>query len=307
MLKVSIIGLGSLGGFIAARLSSLPDIQIQWVYRTYSLRKDKQVLLTSSSMSEPLVGYADTISYNLEDIFGEIVFITTKAYDNSTLLEQTKTWKHKTIVLLQNGIGEDEKLAQGLAPNNAIVSGITHLKASYTTSPYQVTLHNQLIDCIYAVYQGQPSAYLDYLLNNIFNDVERESSSYHVRLPKLLISFAANAASFLYDSDMRGLATNPKCRELMLEIEQEFLPLFNALNLPAPTFPISKLISLLDAPLYENAYFSMKEDSDNGRQVEFEEIFKASQKLANQYNVPFILGHQVCQHINNILQGENLS
>lgn len=30
MMKVSIVGLGSLGGFLAARLSSFPDIQIQW-------------------------------------------------------------------------------------------------------------------------------------------------------------------------------------------------------------------------------------------------------------------------------------
>lgn len=302
MMKVSIVGLGSLGGFLAARLSSFPDIQIQWVYRKSSIRQDEQVLLTYPETDEPLIGQAHATSYGLEQVTGDVVFITTKAQDNRALFEQAKAWTNKTIVLLQNGIGEDEKLAQALDSNNTIISAITHLKASYTTAPYQVTLHNQLLDCVYAVHQGHPNPYLDSILSHAFDEVKRETSTYHARLPKLMISFAANAASFIFDSDMYGLANNAKCRELMLEIEQEFLALFDALSIPHPKLTISELLSLLDAPSYQNAYFSMKEDFDSGKQVEFETIFQATRSLAALHHVSFTRGNQVCHTLENLLR-----
>lgn len=302
MMKVSIVGLGSLGGFLAARLSSFPDIQIQWIYRKSSIRQDEQVLLTYPETDEPLIGQAHATSYGLEQVTGDVVFITTKAHDNSALFEQAKAWTNKTIVLLQNGIGEDEKLAQALDSSNAIISAITHLKASYTTAPYQVTLHNQLLDCVYAVHQGQANPYLDSILSHAFDEVKRETSTYHARLPKLMISFAANAASFIFDSDMYDLANNAKCRELMLEIEQEFLALFDALSIPHPKLTISELISLLDSPSYKNAYFSMKEDFDSGKQVEFEAIFQATRNLAGLHHVSFNRGNQVCHTLENLLR-----
>ncbi|MGY3688847.1 ketopantoate reductase family protein [Vibrio coralliilyticus] len=302
MMKVSIVGLGSLGGFLAARLSSFPDIQIQWIYRKSSIRQDEQVLLTYPETDEPLIGQAHATSYGLEQVTGDVVFITTKAHDNSALFEQAKAWTNKTIVLLQNGIGEDEKLAQALDSSNAIISAITHLKASYTTAPYQVTLHNQLLDCVYAVHQGQANPYLDSILSHAFDEVKRETSTYHARLPKLMISFAANAASFIFDSDMYDLANNAKCRELMLEIEQEFLALFDALSIPHPKLTISELISLLDYPSYKNAYFSMKEDFGSGKQVEFEAIFQATRNLASLHHVSFNRGNQVCHTLENLLR-----
>ncbi|NOH62547.1 ketopantoate reductase family protein [Vibrio sp. RE88] len=301
-MKVSIIGLGSLGGFLAARLSSFPDIQIQWVYRESSIRQDEQVLLTYPETDEPLIGQAHATSHGVEQVTGDVVFITTKAHDNSALFEQAKAWTNKTIVLLQNGIGEDDKLAQALDSSNAIISAITHLKASYTTAPYQVTLHNQLLDCVYAVHQGQANPYLDSILSHAFDEVKRETSTYHARLPKLMISFAANAASFIFDSDMYGLANNAKCRELMLDIEQEFLALFDALSVPHPKLTISELLSLLDAPSYQNAYFSMKEDFDNGKQVEFETIFDASIQLANKYQLPFKYCSDVRDRVKALLE-----
>jgi 2-dehydropantoate 2-reductase len=302
MMKVSIVGLGSLGGFLAARLSSFPDIQIQWVYRKSSIRQDEQVLLTYPETDEPLIGQAHATSYGLEQVTGDVVFITTKAHDNRALFEQAKAWTNKTIVLLQNGIGEDEKLAQALDSSNAIISAITHLKASYTTAPYQVTLHNQLLDCVYAVHQGQANPYLDSILSHAFDEVKRETSTDHTRLPKLMISFAANAASFIFDSDMYGLANNAKCRDLMLEIEQEFLALFDALSIPHPKLTISELISLLDSPSYKDAYFSMKEDFDSGKQVEFEAIFQATRNLAGLHHVSFNRGNQVCHTLENLLR-----
>ncbi|WP_099608497.1 ketopantoate reductase family protein [Vibrio coralliilyticus] len=302
MMKVSIVGLGSLGGFLAARLSSFPDIQIQWIYRKSSIRQDEQVLLTYPEIDEPLIGQAHATSYGLEQVTGDVVFITTKAHDNSALFEQAKAWTNKTIVLLQNGIEEDEKLAQALDSSNAIISAITHLKASYTTAPYQVTLHNQLLDCVYAVHQGQANPYLDSILSHAFDEVKRETSTYHARLPKLMISFAANAASFIFDSDMYDLANNAKCRELMLEIEQEFLALFDTLSIPHPKLTISELISLLDSPSYKNAYFSMKEDFDSGKQVEFEAIFQATRNLAGLHHVSFNRGNQVCHTLENLLR-----
>ena len=177
MMKVSIVGLGSLGGFLAARLSSFPDIQIQWVYRKSSIRQDEQVLLTYPETDEPLIGQAHATSYGLEQVTGDVVFITTKAQDNRALFEQAKAWTNKTIALLQNGIGEDEKLAQALDSSNAIISAVTHLKASYTTAPYQVTLHNQLLDCVYAVHKGQANPYLDSILSHAFDEVKRETST----------------------------------------------------------------------------------------------------------------------------------
>ncbi|NUW70039.1 ketopantoate reductase family protein [Vibrio coralliilyticus] len=302
MMKVSIVGLGSLGGFLAARLSSFPDIQIQWVYRKSSIRQDEQVLLTYPETDEPLIGQAHATSYGLEQVTGDVVFITTKAHDNSALFSQAKAWTNKTIVLLQNGIGEDEKLAQALDSSNAIISAITHLKASYTTAPYQVTLHNQLLDCVYAVHKGQANPYLDSILSHAFDEVKRETSTYHARLPKLMISFAANAASFIFDSDMYGLSNNAKCRELMLEVEQEFLALFDALSIPHPRLTISELISLLDSPSYKDAYFSMKEDFDSGKQVEFEAIFQATRSLAALHHVSFTRGSQVCHTLENLLR-----
>ncbi|MEZ9872943.1 MULTISPECIES: ketopantoate reductase C-terminal domain-containing protein [Vibrio] len=139
-------------------------------------------------------------------------------------------------------------------------------------------------------------------MSHAFDEVKRETSTYHARLPKLMISFAANAASFLYDSDMRGLATNTKCRELMLEVEQEFLTLFDALSIPHPKLTISELLSLLDAPSYEGAYFSMKEDFDSEKQVEFEAIFQATRSLAALHHVSFTRGNQVCHTLENLLR-----
>ena len=296
MPTVSIVGLGSLGGFVAARLSSLPAVQIQWILGS-SGRSGKVRL----ECKVPVFAQANTISHSISDINGEIVFLTIKTYHNQRAFHQLQGLKNKTIVLLQNGIGEDEKLAEYLDSSNCIVSATTHIKASYASSPYVVTLHNELKDCLYAIHQGKPSEHLQTVFKHIFDEVTPLPSTYHVRLPKLLISFAANAASFVYDSDMQGLAQNSLCRELMLGIENEFLSLFERLNIPRPEFDITRLISILDSHVYKDCYFSMKEDFDEGKKVEFDAIFEATCSLAIRYNVSFSKGLAVSQKIEGLI------
>ncbi|MYM58905.1 NAD(P)-binding domain-containing protein [Vibrio sp. OCN044] len=296
MPKVSIIGLGSLGGFVAARLSSLPKAQIQWILG--SSERSGEVQLDGKV---PILAQADSISHNIKDINGEIVFLTIKTYHNKKVFHQLKALKNKTIVLLQNGIGEDEKLAKCLDSSNCIVSATTHIKASYTSPPYTVTLHNDIKDCLYTIYQGQPSKHLKAVFKHVFDEVMPLPTAHHVRLPKLLISFAANAASFVYDSDMQGLAQSSLCRELMLNIEEEFLNLFEYHDIPRPEFDITRLISILDNPSYKGSYFSMKEDYDEGRKVEFEAIFKTTCDLAALHNIPFSKSSTVSQNIEDLI------
>ena len=116
---------------MAARLSSLPKAQIQWILG--SSERSGEVQLDGKV---PILAQADSISHNIKDINGEIVFLTIKTYHNKKVFHQLKALKNKTIILLQNGIGEDEKLAKCLDSSNCIVSATTHIKASYTSPPY---------------------------------------------------------------------------------------------------------------------------------------------------------------------------
>ncbi|WP_017068589.1 2-dehydropantoate 2-reductase N-terminal domain-containing protein [Vibrio crassostreae] len=106
MMKVSIVGLGSLGGFLAARLSSFPDIQIQWVYRKSSIRQDEQVLLTYPETDEPLIGQAHATSYGLEQVTGDVVFIATKAHDNRAYSSKPKPGQTKRSFYSKMALGK---------------------------------------------------------------------------------------------------------------------------------------------------------------------------------------------------------
>ncbi|WP_237360293.1 ketopantoate reductase family protein [Vibrio marisflavi] len=284
-MKVSIIGVGAIGGYVFAKLSETNRHNLQCVVSQHSaLLEHNEIKLSHSTQSSrsPI----ENITSDYSAIGGELIFITLKSTHNAEVFPQLAHLRNKTFVVIQNGIGNEAHLAQFLHESNTIIGATTNIKVTKTSAGNQVTLHKESSYLNYAHYhEGTNELDLESVFNLLFGSVSPKDDIFQARFPKLLVNASCNLASIIYDACMQTLSTAAEPRQLVEDIGQEVIQVAQAYGVNIDPSTVSQLFSHLAVPEFKGVYFSMKEDFDSGRDMEIETIFHNLVELANKANV----------------------
>ncbi|WP_018690676.1 ketopantoate reductase family protein [Algicola sagamiensis] len=284
-MKVSVIGVGAVGGFIATKLQHHTSNSVQLVVKPNSpILLDPHLHLNNGE--QPVSVSFENVTADLQDVDGDVIFMTTKSTSNLDIFRALSHLQHKTFILLQNGIGAESQLARYVDKTNTIIGAISHIKVSFDREHHRVNCHNQLFNCVYADASGDSSPdVLEPLLSHIFDDVQKKENIFAARFPKLMVSISCNAASLLFDACMHQLYQRKECRELILALSHEVITVAAKFGVTLSIEDIENILQLFEAPQYQGVYFSMKEDHDKGLALEVDGIYRSFIDLSRQVKV----------------------
>ncbi|WP_299005928.1 ketopantoate reductase C-terminal domain-containing protein [uncultured Shewanella sp.] len=307
-MKISIIGIGAIGGYIAAHLLKHHQNQVQLLVKTDSTLSTSTPLFVTGLTQ--LSATIDEVIYDTHQLNGDVIFVTTKSTANDTLFKSLSHLKHKIFIILQNGIGAEAKLAKYIDKSNTIIGAISNIKVTKGKQIGEVVLHSHFRNLVYAVVQpSQPPlqqqnklAFLPTLFKSIFNDVHALKNIYQVRFPKLMINIACNAASIIHDKTFYGLAHNQKSRKMIHSLSEEVRQVSQCYGVTIKANMMEDIINSFNAPQYKDVYFSMKQDFDSGLPLEMKYVFYHFIQLAEKANIPVPATRHAILELRNRLQ-----
>ncbi|WP_299495134.1 2-dehydropantoate 2-reductase N-terminal domain-containing protein [uncultured Shewanella sp.] len=307
-MKISIIGVGAIGGYIAANLLKCQQYKVQL------LVKPSSALLTSTHLSvaglTELTTPTDEIITDINQMNGDVIFITTKSTSNDTLFASLRHLKNKIFIILQNGIGVEDLLAQHVDDSNTIIGAISNIKLTKGEAIGQVILHSDFCNIVYATSHNpapkNPSQQkrllsLPALFHTTFRDVHCLKNIYQVRFPKLMINIACNAASIIDNQTLYGLSQSQTSRQMIHLLSEEVRQVSQYYNVEIKANMMTDIVNSFNATQYKNVYFSMKQDFDLGLPLEMKNVFYHFIELATQANIPTPTTNSALFKINTLL------
>jgi ketopantoate reductase len=241
-MKLLVFGLGSIGSYlyflIKKNLEKFKDIDLFLL--TYNKREFNNYFLSIFDKKKLIDKIKIEINYNLQSTFFDIVILTPKSYDIikyiSFLLKNNI--KFKTLVLTQNGVGQEEEVisylkneynidfsniyfftiltALDLIDNNLYIYNLN--KSEIVISSYKNELNNEilrLIDIIKSIF------YVN-VYNGNYNDV---------RYSKLFLNLIMNIVPAFYEKDIKETYKNLQAVEDEKNLIIEFLWFMKKINL----------------------------------------------------------------------------
>lgn len=290
-MKISIIGIGAIGSYIAAHLLKHHQYSVQL------LVKPSSTLSTGTALSVTgLTQFSTTIDEVIHDpnqLNGDVIFVTTKSTANDTLFKSLNHLKNKIFIILQNGIGAETELAEYVDNSNTIIGAISNIKVTKGAQKGEVMLHSDFRNLVYAVAQPSHSplqlqsnlASLPTLFKSVFNDVHALKNIYQVRFPKLMINIACNAASIIHNQTLYGLAQSQESRKMVRLLSEEVRQVSQYYGVTIKANMMENIIDSFNAPQYKDVYFSMKLDFDLGHPLEMKHVFYNFIQLAEKANI----------------------
>ncbi|MED7789601.1 ketopantoate reductase C-terminal domain-containing protein [Francisella sp. 19X1-34] len=276
-MKVSIIGAGAIGCFLASRLDVL-NINYEMLFKESNL----SVSNPSFTIDGAIKYHVNNINYitDYRKISGDIIFITTKSFSNVEVFSKLRGLKNKTIILFQNGIGEEDKLAKLICPSNDIVAATSNIKV--TKNNDTVTLFTDLYNLTYA-YLDQPKNKLriDLLFEKIFSSLSLCKTVYEARFKKLVINTSCSGLSVITGADMYTMATNNKFSKHIIKIAEEVVDVAKSYDVILDKSFINNILQILSNPDYKGSFFSMKQDFEQKKPLEIESIYTNFINLAD--------------------------
>ncbi|MCL1124990.1 ketopantoate reductase family protein [Shewanella surugensis] len=288
-MKISIIGIGAIGGYIAAKLLNCKQYQIQLLVKPDSplLAHEQFCVSGLTQFTAPI----DEIISDFSQLDGDIIFITTKSTSNTFVFDRVSHLQGKIFIILQNGIGAETELAKRLNNSNAIVGAISNVKLTKGHQLGQVILHSDFLNIVYATaYPALKSnvrnaLQLPTIFKHVFRDVHSVNSIYHVRFPKLMINIACNAASIIYNQTLYGLSQDIPSQTMIGQLSEEVRQVALYYGVSIKPSMMVDIIASFNAPKYQDVYFSMKQDFDLGLPLEMQHIFYSFIELATKANI----------------------
>ncbi|WP_116963387.1 GNAT family N-acetyltransferase [Fastidiosibacter lacustris] len=294
-MKVSIIGVGAVGGFIAVKLKCA-GIPVQLVFKEMS-QNHISINLKIVGNIEAYANFDDIVT-NVAEINGEVIFICTKSTANDVVFSQLAQLKNKTIVMIQNGIGEEEKLLSLIHKSNVIIGAISHIKVSKHANV--ITWHNHLSNLNYAFCTNCENTHIEYVLKYIFDEVIKEKSVLDLRFQKLLISASCNGVSVISQQDMPSMAKDIKTVKIITDVGNEVIEVAKAYNVFLSTDKINNLIHALTRSEYRGAYFSMWYDYNEGKPMELGSIYHNFIEMAKKKNIKVPVTQVIYQQLERL-------
>lgn len=275
--KYLIIGTGALGGFYGVKLAKA-GLDVHFLIRSdYDYIKSHGLKVVSAS-GNIVIDSINCYRYTSEMPNGDVILIATKAFSNNELkgLIQPVLKDSSTVVLLQNGLGGEDYLADFI-DNTCIFGGLSIVAVSKDAPGL---IHHHDFGSI-KIGQFNPDGLprkLTPALQNIVNDFIKAgvkatavSDLMQARWEKLAWNIPFCGLSVILDADTKKIVSNHPATTISEEIIKDVA---RAAAACGKVIPDAFQRQMIDITIKMSPYFpSMKQDFDAGKPLEIEAIF----------------------------------
>lgn len=273
-LTFAIIGTGALGGYYGARLLSAGE-EVFFQIRTGCDDVLKNGLSIKSCRGDLFFPKIKAFPKTSQMPKADVIIVALKTTANGLLKEMlTPLLKENSLViLLQNGLGYEEKLAQEL-PNIAIAAGISYICAE-KKGPGQI-VHYDLGNLAFALLK--PNEKATKLLQKVREaflkagvETAITENFLELRWKKLVWNVPYNGLAVVLKTTTDKINANPAARALCLDLMREVQIGAAAYGVKIEDSYLEKMLSLSDNMLPYAP--SMRVDYDSQREMEIEGIY----------------------------------
>ena len=284
--KYTVIGAGAIGGFYGGKLANSGKNVNFLLHSDYNHVMQNGFLVESVDGDFLLKG--EKLFYdNFNDLpLADVVLVCLKATSNHILKDILPkiTKPDTTIILMQNGIGQESLIAE-YAPDCSLIGGICFICSS-KIGPGHV-LHSDQGRLAMAEYKNDNSpAPISDIMIDIARDfqasgieVALEEDLLLSRWKKLVWNIPYNGLSVLLDARTDELMDNAVSRSLCWELMLDVLECADSMGRDIPQSFAEMMMDRTDAMVPYKP--SMKLDYDNKREMEIEAIYSKAWELAN--------------------------
>lgn len=301
--KYALIGAGAIGGYCAVKLS-LAGFDMHCLLRSdFEQVKDNGL----SILDDNKLITAHVHAYNNIDDMPkcDVIFVALKTTQNDLLKQYLPKIMHdnSVVVLLQNGIGAEQELAEFVAADK-IVGAICSLKVSKIRPGVIEHLGHNAVH--FAQYYSNPhheeiSHNCELLAQNFNESGITSAAQPHLitmRWAKLCGNLAMSGLCTVLNASVQELMQNPKSFDLLCNIIKEGIEIGKASGAKFDDDFYQTRVNIFKAFLTMPAsYSSMKEDLDAGRPLELRGIYENALKIAKQHNVSTPLTEMLYQQL----------
>lgn len=284
-LKYAVIGSGAIGAYYGGKLAKAGN-EVHFLFKSdYGLVKKNGLQINSvdgNFLLKPVNAYLSTTEMPVCDV----ILVGLKTTSNHLLPSLLKPILHKNslVILIQNGIGLEEKLATEM-PNINIAGGLAFICSQKNSRG--IISHLDLGRINLGMYNGNKE-----ILSRVCKDfcqagvnARIEESLGYARWQKLVWNIPFNGMCVVLNTETDQLLNHPETRELSREMMKEVV---EAAQMCGYNLDSSLPDKMINMTLKMKPYApSMKLDFDNKRPLEIEAIYSAPVKLAQQagYNM----------------------
>jgi len=278
MKPITIIGNGALG-LLFASFFAAKNIKVQIITKKESAATGINTCgIFITNLSEEVVNYKDNIyastDYNQLKP-SDIVIILTKAYSTQEAIKNNLNFlkKTKTILTLQNGLGNVEILESYLSDNN-IIAGTTSVGATATDSNKTKYCGKGMVD-IANVNSRKDGECILQELSELFEKSGIRCNIHNnwktVIWSKLYVNAIINPITALYKVTNGEILENPELTRLAQKTSDEILNLLKTEHIEIQLeHPFDRILKICE--ITSKNHSSMLQDVLNNKQTEIEQI-----------------------------------
>ncbi|HIJ84048.1 MAG: 2-dehydropantoate 2-reductase [Magnetococcales bacterium] len=288
--KILVVGAGAIGGFYAGKLAQA-GAQVSTVHHAQA---DYEAVRQNGFHVESIHGdfHYHPFSVHREvseyPFFADTILVAVKALPNLDVAELIRpaVKENSVIVLLQNGLGIEEKVAHAF-PNNPLISGLAFICVSRLSPGFLRHLcYGRLSLGLYP--QGTDAAIQE--LANRFESVGIPcavcDNIVAERWKKLVWNAAFNPISVLgHGATTRDMMGTPTVRALIENVMREVCRLANAEGHSLDENAIVNK-NMTETDRMESYKTSMLLDFQSGRSLEVEAILGTATQIARRHGIP---------------------
>jgi 2-dehydropantoate 2-reductase len=288
MNNIGIIGTGAIGGYCAVRLKQAGFNVHCLLHSDYDYVKNNGLTLITTENTA--VAKMNTYRSTNDMPICDVVLIALKTTSNNLLPELLKPIiNEKTlVVLLQNGIGMEEELANFIEPQQ-IVGSAVYLKVARA---YPGIIHHyglQTIDLAPLIPSVNVQSVVDLFKESNFTVHDHEDLQ-TIRWKKLVGNIPLNGLAVVLKASTKQLCQEDNSLKIILAITKEVITAAQACGatIPDDYYEYTKKIlhQHTEVDLHQP---SMKNDFDTGKAMELKFIYETPILLAQEHNYPMKL------------------
>lgn len=289
-MKIMIVGVGGVGGYIGGKLKLFGDDKITFVARGKQLEVIKKSGLKLLDEKDEFIVHPDKITNDPKDLgLFDLILLCTKSYDLQHALKLIeKNVSNDTVLLpLLNGVDHDKEVKE-VFPNAKVLNGCIYI-LSNVKEPGVVKKYGGVFNLIYGTKEYPLGDFKHIkelfdkagLRNKLTDDIELETWKKY-----LLISAYASMTS--YYKQPLGFIANEKLDELE-KVLYEIKSVANAKDIDIKDEVIKKILQRVVTLPYESKT-SMQLDYEKGKKSEVEALCGYIVKEAdkNGIKVPYM-------------------
>jgi 2-dehydropantoate 2-reductase len=278
--RYAVVGTGAIGGYYGARLAAAGH-EVHFVARTDLDAMRRRGLRVESPGGDVLLPDVSVFATADEVPPVDVVLLTTKTSTDEpgTALVAPFTDEGATVVLMQNGLGIEERLAADLP--GATVLGAMCFMCSNRVAPGHI---RHLDFGSVTIGQHAPGAStgagITPAVTAFADDLAGAGVTAHPipdlvtgRWRKLVWNIAFNGLSVILDAGTDELMADPATRSLIVDLMREVVGAAAACGHPIPESFIDEMMTTTDAMTPYKT--SMKLDAEAGRPLEIDTIYQA--------------------------------